>query len=374
MQPLSGIRVLDFTTLLPGPLATLMLAEAGAEVIKIERPGVGDEMRTYEPRLGHDSVNFALLNRGKRSVALDLKDSRQRERLWPLIDSADVLVEQFRPGVMARLELDYERLRARNPRLVYCSITGHGQTGPSAGKAGHDLNYLAETGLLALSADREGAPVVPPVLIADIAAGSYPAVINIQLALMERARTGRGCQLDISMTDNLFPLISWALGNQAADGRWPRPGAELVTGGSPRYAIYRTRDGTYVAAAPLEQRFWEAFCDLIALGPALRDDTRDPAATRAAVATLIGAHSTGHWHRRFDAGSACASVVATLEEALAAPHFRARGLFDWSLTGGDRRVPALPVPLSRRFRAAPGEAGYPALGADNALLAPEEAP
>ncbi|MBI4083764.1 MAG: CoA transferase [Candidatus Lambdaproteobacteria bacterium] len=374
MQPLSGIRVLDFTTLLPGPLATLMLAEAGAEVIKIERPGVGDEMRAYQPRLGRDSVNFALLNRGKRSVALDLKDRRQRERLWPLIDSADVLVEQFRPGVMARLGLDYERLRRRNPRLVYCSITGYGQEGPSRDVAGHDLNYLAETGLLGLAADRAGAPVVPPALIADIAAGSYPAVVNIQLALLERARTGSGCLLDVAMTDNLFPFLYWALGTAHVTGRWPRPGGELVTGGSPRYAIYRTRDGRYLAAAPLEQRFWDVFCGVIGLDAALREDAADPAATMAAVAGRIGSDTAARWRERFAGKNACCTVVATLEEALAAPHFRARGLFDWSLAASDRRVPALPVPLARRFRAAPGAAGYPALGADNALLAPEEAP
>src|SRR6059058_6089906 len=172
MQPLNGIRVLDFSTLLPGPLATLILTEAGAEVIKIERPGRGDEMRSYSPKFGSDSVNFALLNRGKRSVAIDLKARGALDALRPLIESADIVVEQFRPGVMDRLGLGYEALKALNPRIVYCAITGYGQHGPRANVAAHDLNYIAETGLLTLSAGSDGAPILPPALIADIGGGT----------------------------------------------------------------------------------------------------------------------------------------------------------------------------------------------------------
>ena len=197
-QPLAGITVLDFSTLLPGPLAGLILAEAGARVIKIERPGQGDEMRSLEPKLGADSVNFALLNRGKRSIAIDLKAEGARNRLLPLIREADVLLEQFRPGVMDRLGLGYEALSSENPRLIWCSITGYGQSGPKAQVAAHDLNYIAETGMLGLSAGSDGAPVIPPALIADIAGGAYPAVINILLALQQRAQTGQGCRLDVS--------------------------------------------------------------------------------------------------------------------------------------------------------------------------------
>src|SRR5262245_1953715 len=177
-RPLAGIRVLDFSTLLPGPLATLLLAESGAEVIKIERPGRGDEMRSYVPKFGADSVNFAMLNRGKRSIAIDLKAPDAIPRMRPLLESADVVVEQFRPGVMDRLGLGYEALKAINPRIIYCAITGWGQTGPKADIAAHDLNYVAESGMLALAAGADGAPVVPSALVADIAGGTYPAVIN----------------------------------------------------------------------------------------------------------------------------------------------------------------------------------------------------
>src|SRR5688500_4820002 len=163
-QPLAGVLVLDFTTLLPGPLATLMLAEAGAEVVKIERPQ-GEETRSYPPGWEGESAIFALLNRGKKSVALDLKITTERERLLPLLRRADVLVEQFRPGVMARLGLDYETLEKVNPRLIYCSITGYGQNGPKRDVAGHDLNYIGDTGLLSLSMGPLDSPVVPPALI-----------------------------------------------------------------------------------------------------------------------------------------------------------------------------------------------------------------
>ena len=203
--PLSGIRVLDFTTLLPGPMATLMLAEAGAEVIKIERPG-GEDMRRFQPFWGRESVLFALLNRGKKSVAADLKDAAARDRVLAMAKDADVVVEQFRPGVMARLGLGYEQFRAINSRIVYCAITGYGQSGPRRDRAGHDLNYIGDAGLLALSSGTPGHRTVPPGLIADIAGGSYPAVMNILLALRQRDASGEGCFIDVSMTESVFPF------------------------------------------------------------------------------------------------------------------------------------------------------------------------
>ncbi|MCG6121792.1 MAG: CoA transferase [Microvirga sp.] len=364
-RPLDGLLVLDFSTLLPGPMATLILAEAGAEVVKIERPGTGEDMRAYAPRWGRDSANFALLNRGKTSLALDLKDPADRARLDPLIARADVIVEQFRPGVMARLGLDFESLARVNPGLIYCSITGYGQTGPKAGSAGHDLNYMGDSGLLSLSPGPTGAPVVPPALVADVAGGAYPAVINILLALQDRARMGRGRRLDVAMTENLFPFAFWALGAGFSTGRWPGGGDALLTGGSPRYALYPTADGRLVAAAPIERKFWDAFCAIIGLDEALRDDSRDPAATRAGVAQIILGASASDWAARFAGVDCCCTIVATLEEALADAHFRERGVFAHTLAGEDgRSMPALPLPLDPQFRAPPGEPiGAPALGA-----------
>ncbi len=220
-SPLAGIRVLDFSTLLPGPLATLLLAEAGAEVLQVERPPHGDEMRSYVPRLGESSANYALPNRGKRSAAVDLKDPAVRDRLLALATEVDVVVEQFRPGVMDRLRLGYEDFRAVAPAIVYCSITGYGQRGPAAGRAGHDLNYLAESGLLGVVVDERGDPHLPPTVIADIAGGTYPAVLNILLALFRRQATGEGCHLDIGMTPNLSTLAYGYLATHAGSGTWP---------------------------------------------------------------------------------------------------------------------------------------------------------
>ncbi len=362
------MRVLDFSTLLPGPLATLLLAEAGAEVIKIERPGRGDEMRSYAPKFGADSVNFAMLNRGKRSIAIDLKNRGARERLKPLLESADVVVEQFRPGVMDRLGLGYDALAKINPRLIYCAITGYGQSGPRTDVAAHDLNYNAEAGLRALSAGADGAPVLPPALIADIGGGTYPAVINILLALRERDRTGKGCKLDIAMADNLFAFMYWALGNGLVAGEWPKPGGDLVTGGSPRFNIYRTKDGKFVAAAPLEQKFWENFCTLIGLGLELQDDRRDAMATKRAVAEKIAVKTAEEWRALFAGKDLCCCIVKSVEEALRDAHFVARGVFAAKLAAGGEQIAALPVPVAPRFRAQPEVTGYPALGEANSLL------
>lgn len=368
-QPLAGIKVLDFSTLLPGPMCTLILAEAGADVIKLERAS-GDEMRGYEPRFGEDSANFALLNRGKRSVCVDLKADADRARVLKLAREADIVVEQFRPGVMQRLGLDYETLARINPRLIYCSITAYGQQGPKASKAAHDLNFQAETGTLGLAAGTDGAPVVPPTLTGDLAGGAYPAVVNILLALRQRDAQGRGQHLDISMTDNLFTLMYWALGNGRSSGQWPRAGQDLVTGGSVRYAIYRTADGRYLSAAPLEDRFWHRFLALIG-APALAG-APDERIVRTEVERIIASRPAAYWRQRFEGQDVCVSEVVSLEQAVQDPHFKARGIFDHEVVSRDGRVmPALPVPVCASFRSDRMRVAAPALGEHGAEIAGE---
>lgn len=369
-RPLDGVLVLDFSTLLPGPLATLLLAEAGAEVVKVERPGTGEELRSYQPRWGGESATFALLNRGKKSLTADLKTAEGRARLDPLLRRADVLVEQFRPGVMDRLGLGYAAASALNPALVYCSITGYGQTGPKRDQAGHDLNYIADAGLLALSMGPPDRPSVPPALVADIGGGAYPAVMNILLALEQRRRTGCGCRLDVSMTDNLMPFAFWALASGQAAGRWPGNADAPLTGGTARYRIYPTRDGGHVAAAPLEQRFWEVFCDIIGLEPALRRDQDDPQATLRRASEIVAAETAQKWRGRFAGRDCCCTIVATLEQALADPQFQARGVFARSIVdAGGRTMPALPVPIDAAFRGPPGETlSAPRLGEHDEIL------
>jgi alpha-methylacyl-CoA racemase len=367
MRPLEGLFVLDFSTLLPGPLATLLLAEAGAEVVKIEPPGHGEEMRSHTPKWGRDSASFALLNRGKKSIALDLKNSVDRAKLEPLVERADVLVEQFRPGVMARLGLAYDVVARVNPKIVYCSITGYGQASPKRDVAAHDLNYIGDAGLLALSMGDPARPVVPPALIADIAGGAYPAVLNILLALEERRRTGRGRHLDVAMADNLFPFMFWAMGEGHAFGAWPANGAARLTGGSPRYALYPTKDGKVVTAAPLEQKFWDTFCDIIALEHDLRDDRKDATATKARVAEIIAADTADAWQARFAGRDCCCSIVADIADAFTDPHYVGRGVFAHVLANPEgATMPALPLPLDPGFRAPPAATvASPAVGADN---------
>jgi crotonobetainyl-CoA:carnitine CoA-transferase CaiB-like acyl-CoA transferase len=343
--PLSGVKVLDFSTLLPGPLAALILAEAGAEVIKIERPG-GEDLRRYPPYLEGDGVNFWLLNRGKQAVAVDLKSEAGRAALRPYLESADVLIDQFRPGVMDRLGLGYDAIRAINPGILYCSITGYGQSGERRHKAGHDLNYMAETGLLSLT----DPPALPPVLAGDIGGGTFPAVINILLALMKRAKDGVGEHLDISMADNLFTLAYWGLGMGWSGGAWPKPGGELVTGGSPRYGIYKTQDGKHLACAPIEEVFWKAFTDTIGLPPALRGADCDPAQVIRAVSDIIASRTSAQWMEAFAGLDVCVTPVVSLEEAASDPAFAQRGLWGRRVEANGHGLPALPVPLADALR------------------------
>ena len=369
VQPLAGRLVIDFSTLLPGPMASLVLAEAGAEVVKVERPGTGDPMRGYPPFLGEESASFILLNRGKRSLALDLKQPDALDRLKPLIERADVLIEQFRPGVMDRLGFGYDAVAVINPRLIYCSITGYGQTGPKSARAGHDLNYQGDAGMLAVGHGAVDRPTVPPALIADIGGGAYPAVINILLALMARERTGLGCHLDIAMAEGLLPFLYWSQAT-ATTGVWPGNADALVTGGTARYRLYPTQDGRLLAAAPIEQQFWVRFCDAIGLATTLRDDRHDPPATLDAVAAVIAGQSSEHWRTVFHAADCCCTIVATAEEAASDPHFAARGLFTYKVDSPAGSIPALPVTVVPAFRQAPygPRVEAPGLGEASAML------
>jgi alpha-methylacyl-CoA racemase len=350
---LPGVRVLDFTTLLPGPLATRLLAECGASVLKIEPPG-GDPMRNLGPRdASGDSIAFQMLNSRKHVRTLDLKNPEGRQQALELARSADVLVEQFRPGVMDRLGLGHATLAALNPRLIYCSITGYGQAGPRANLAGHDLNYMAEAGLLVNSAGADGAPVLPPTLVADIGGGSWPAVMNIALALYRRAQDGKGCRLDISMADNLWPFQLMPLASYRASGRAPRPGAGELSGALARYRLYQTRDGRWLALGALEDRFFHRFAELAGLKTAGVEAPPD-ALSHGAVARRVREETAEFWLRLCANEDVCVSLVRDVAEALEASPLPALRAF----TGRgdhDRPVsPGLPLPLDAVLRVADG--------------------
>ena len=252
---------MDLTRLLPGPMCTWYLRGMGARVTKIETPNGGDYLRFSPPVTAQgDGVWFETLNAGKESVALDLKRSNHQKALKALIARADVLVESFRPGVMARLGFDPERMLEEHPRLVICSISGYGQTGSMRDVPGHDLTYQAVSGALSLAERISGTPTVPGTLVADTAGGALTAAMQICSALFHRERTGAGCWLDVSMTESTMALNAPYVATADALGTNPKPGAEMLTGGSHRYQVYACMDGRSVAFAPIEPKFWEAFC------------------------------------------------------------------------------------------------------------------
>ena len=346
MTGLEGVRVIDFTTLLPGPLATLMMAECGADVIKIERPGLGDDMRTYGPHVKGQSVPFMMLNRGKRSLTLDLKDPAGRDEALALITDADVLVEQFRPGVMDALGLGYQDVKAISPEIIYCSITGFGQQGAHARTAGHDLNFVASAGLLSLNFGPGEKPSMPHVPIGDIAAGSYPALVNILLALRRRSLGGGGLYLDIAMTQGLAPLMYGAMARLelglGADDR-------TFTGGSPRYQLYETSDAQYLAVAAVEDRFWDTFCRLAEI---------DVTADIETVAARVAQHSAQHWAELLADVDVCCSLVRSVEDYCASPMFVPTGR---TVSLEDAHVNELPLPLAAGLRTADQAASAPAM-------------
>ncbi len=332
--------MVDFSTLLPGPLATLLLRRAGAEVVKIEPPG-GEAMRTL---VGDGGAAFDLLNRGKRSVCADLKDAGQRDAVRTLCESADVVVEQFRPGVMHRLGLDYETLRDRNDALVYCSITGYGGEGPLRDVAGHDINYLAESGMFSLFRDAEDRPAPPPVLLADVVGGAYPAFSNILLALFTRLRTGQGSHVDIAMTRGLQALSVSAV----AAARCGTDATAALDGSAANYRCYRCADGKWIAVGALENRFWRRLCALLGLAGELYSAPVDDARTIDALTVRFAERPRSEWMRVFEGEDVCCNAVRDLSDVLA------------ELTGA-----ALPLPLAPRFDGH-ADAHAPFLGEANA--------
>ncbi len=360
---LEGIKVIDFSTLLPGPLASLFLSETGAEVIKIEKPGVGDEIRLSNPQWGEQSVSFSLLNRGKKSLSLDLKDPKNLKILIPILKEADIIIEQFRPGVMKRLGLDYESIKKINQDIIYVSITGYGQYGPKSMVAGHDLNYIGNAGLLSISMGRENDTVVPPALVADIAGGSYPAVINILLALRKRDLNKEGSYIDLSMTENLFPFMFWGLGSGFAHNKWPGNSDGVLSGGSPRYNIYKTSDGSYVAAAPLEDRFWNKFCEAIELPKKFIKMKNDQEKVIQEIRKIIGQKEKNYWLDVFNKADCCCSIVKSIEEAINDNHFKVRKIFENKIINNlGEEIPALPIPVDMQFRKDQKRASAPSLG------------
>jgi len=325
-RALDGIVVLDLTRLLPGAVATHRLAAQSAEVIKIEEPGAGDYARRMPPLIDGVGAVFLRTNAGKKSVALNLKDPRGREALLRLAAIADVLVEGFRPGVMDRLGLGCETLRARNPHLVYASLTGYGSDGPRSAWAGHDVNYLATAGVLDLIGSAGGPPVIPGVQIADIAGGSLQLVIGILLALLDRRRTGQGCRVDVSMTDGLADMLEVPMSRLQATGLLPERGKDVLSGRYACYNVYRARDGRWLAVGALEARFWENLCRALGCEDLIADqfaEGRRRVELIERVAAIFAGRDALEWSALLEDRDCCVTPVQTIGEYSPAPSHRA---------------------------------------------------
>ncbi|MEN1967862.1 CaiB/BaiF CoA-transferase family protein [Lentibacillus sp. N15] len=262
MGMLSGLKVLDFTTLLPGPFATMMLADMGADVVKVESPHREDITKHLIPKDGDVSAAFGHLHRSKRSIALDLKQEEAKEIVYQLIQAYDIVIEQFRPGVMDRLGIGYEKLKEINPKVIFCSITGYGQTGPLRDKAGHDINYLSLAGAAGYSSRKNQAPVPSGIQVADIGGGSMPAVIGILAAVYHREQTNEGQYMDLSITDTVFSLNAMYGSGYLVGGEEPEAESLLLNGGS-FYDYYETKDQRYFSVGSLEPKFKLRLCELI---------------------------------------------------------------------------------------------------------------
>lgn len=324
-KPLDGIRVLDLSRLLPGPVASQVLADMGASVDKLEDIQGGDYLRFMPPHCDGVNAPFMALNRGKRSLALDLKKPSGKATFLKLISRYDVLIESFRPGVMEKLGLGYEALHALNPKLVYCAITGYGQTGPLAHRAGHDINYLARAGILGLTGPDAGPPQVFGVQLADVA-GAMSGVQQILAALLARVSTGQGRFLDVSMCEasipyGIFGLMSASVGEEVAQG------GSALAGSIAPFGTYKTKDGRAMALGALEPKFWAAFCTMVGFDPDMSALMAGPhqVALKAQLATLFASRTFAEWKAIAEESDCCLEPVLSPEEMLEEASHRARG-------------------------------------------------
>jgi crotonobetainyl-CoA:carnitine CoA-transferase CaiB-like acyl-CoA transferase len=327
IELLKGIRILDLTRLLPGPLCTMYLADMGAEVIKIEDTVSGDYTRWDAPKVKENSAFFLLINRNKKSMRLNLKVPEGLEAFRRLVLQADVIIEQFRPGVVEKLGVDYASTKKINPGIVYCSLTGFGQDGPYRDLAAHDINYIGYAGLLGQTGRRDGTPALPGLQVADEAGGSLMAAMGILAALIGRQKTGEGRYVDVGMMDGVLSLMVISLGMLFGSGQTPGRGDGLLTGGAPCYDVYETRDGRFMALGALEPKFWKGFCQAVGHPELVKDQfPTGPRSeeVRAAVRAIFKEKSRDEWAEFFSRFDVCCTPVLDLKESIENEQVRAR--------------------------------------------------
>ncbi len=353
--PLEDLRVLDLSRLLPGPFCSLLLADCGADVIKVEDTGMGDYARWSPPF--HEGVEksaggalFLALNRNKRSIRVNLKSDEGRELLLKLAQDADILLESFRPGVLERLGVGYEALKAVNPGIVYCAISGYGQDGPYAQRAGHDMNYLANAGLLGLTGEAGGPPVQSAAQIADIGAGSLMAAFAILAAIRERDRSGEGQSVDISMTDGALAWMVMPSAVALAGGKPPRRGEGELAGGLICYRPYQCQDG-WISLGALEPKFWQLWCEGTGHEELIEQQFQRPGSEAHKAAEAVFMERTrAQWAEFAEQYDCCVEPLLEVEEALESELFRARGMVTGLTQPGATnpvRVVASPLAFSR---------------------------
>lgn len=366
--PLEGLRVLDFTTLLPGPCATMMLADMGAEVLRVEAPDRLDLTRVMPPHDRGESTAHAWLNRGKQSLALNLKSPDSIELVKTLVADYDIVIEQFRPGVMGRLGLDYDTLAAINPSLIYCAVTGYGQTGPYRDRAGHDINYLSLSGVSSHGGRQGEGPPPLGIQVADVAGGSHHAVMGVLAAVVHRQRTGEGQFVDVSMTDAAFALNGMAGAACLAGGEEPGPESTMLSGGS-FYDYYQTADDRWLSVGSLEPQFMQRLCEALGLSElkslGLSQKPEHQQQLSEAIADAIRQQPLSVWQERFAGLDACVEPVLTLSEAAQHPQINARHMVIDVDRGDGSYQRQLGHPI--KFSQTPCESRYTgrSLGADN---------
>lgn len=326
---LSELRVLDLTRLLPGPYCTMMLADLGAEVIKVEEPGGGDYVRDFPPKIREEGVFFVAVNRNKKSITLNLRSNRGKQIFFELVKNADVVVEGFRPGVMDKLGVGYKALKEMNSGIIVCSISGYGQDGPFAQKAGHDWNYLSIAGISGFTGTKEGKPIMPGVQIADIGGGALQAAFCILAAVIGREKTGKGQYIDIAMMDGALAWVALYAGKYFIDGESPVPSREMITGQFACYNVYKTKDGRYMSLGALEPQFWSAFCKAVGRDDLVREQYtsgRRADEVVAEVESIFAKHTREEWIELLRDVDCCCEPVNNFDETFSHPQVLHRNM------------------------------------------------
>lgn len=365
MGVLSGIKVLDLSRLLPGPYCTLMMADYGAEVIKIEEPGKGDYIRGREPAIEGIGARHLTINRNKKSIELNLKTEEGKEIFKKMAATADVIIESFRPDVMKRLGLGYDEISKINDGIIYCSLTGYGQTGPYRKLPGHDINYIGYSGILGLIGEKDGKPVVPGVQIADIGGGALMALSGICMALLHKERTGKGQYIDVSMMDGAITWLYAAVSDYFASGEIPKRGRNRLDGHYAFYNVYETRDGKYLSVGASELKFWKRICEVIEKPEwiELHEGTAEVQETlKSDLAEVFRQKDQKEWLELLALEETCVGPVNEIDELFNDPQIIERELFiqmDHPVAGNIRQI-GFPI----KFSNTPGEiyAHAPILG------------